>query len=455
MVGIEDLLMALIGTGVLSDELTLAEEPQVIGGEVEGEIGAGGIFGGNAVAIGLEGDAELTVGASGLNAGTVIGMKGQGQAVGFVGGEESDGLFSGLGMDADVGDGFHPDSRLAVEIDKAVEVQSIEEVAFDVAAAVFDAAFFVRGADVAGFDGKAIMSGEIGILGMRDRGAVSGMIEDGGLAVIDDDGAGDGAEVFEGIFLCGKEVFERLFEGELDVEHAAVAEDHDEGIEAALEVAERDGATSGEVDLGGLAGGEGEGEEGGVFRGSNSAQVIAEDGAFSRIPLGLKSLEDLGNGKIVVLERQADHGFIGIEFTGAVGALGPRIPFLVEVLADGVPMEAEFRGDLPDGETEVLPAFLDLTKGVIIDHGSGSWFWVEELGKNGSEGLRRRSSFRGGKRHRLVSGEGVLWGGSARRRRIPLARRRAGGVEKGEIIGRDEFENLVKGWLIGDQAAAE
>ena len=59
VIGVEEILMALIGAGVLRDELSLAEAAQMIGGEVEREIGAGSVLGGDAVAIGLEGDACL------------------------------------------------------------------------------------------------------------------------------------------------------------------------------------------------------------------------------------------------------------------------------------------------------------------------------------------------------------------------------------------------------------
>ena len=64
---------------------------------------------------------------------------------------------------------------------------------------------------------------------------------------------GDAAEEGEGVFLAGKEVFETLFEGEFEVEHAAVAEDHDKGVEPAAVVADEEVAAGGEVDWGGFA----------------------------------------------------------------------------------------------------------------------------------------------------------------------------------------------------------
>lgn len=265
VIGVEEVLIFLVGAGMLGDESVAAEKAQVIGSGVESEVGAGGILGGDAVAIGLEGDAELAGRAGGLNAGAVVVMNGEGAQVFFLGGEEGDGLFFGVGVEADVGDGVHPGTGVTVEFGEGGDVESVEKVALDVADPVFDTAFFLGLADVAGLNGEVVMGGEIGLAGMGDGGAVKGMGEDGGFAVVDDDFFGDAAEIGEGVFLGGEEVFGALAEGEFDGEHAAVTEDGDEGVEAALAVADGDGADGGEIDLGGFAGSERKGEESGLF----------------------------------------------------------------------------------------------------------------------------------------------------------------------------------------------
>ena len=144
--------------------------------------------------------------------------------------KELDGRLFGLGVDADVGDGILPFLAADVGVGEGNDGQAVEEIFLDVTDAVFDAAFFVGFADVAGGDGEAVMGGEIEVAGMKDDRAMSGMFKDGGFAVIDDDTLGDTAEESEGVFLAGKEVFETLFEGEFEVEHAAVAEDHVSGV---------------------------------------------------------------------------------------------------------------------------------------------------------------------------------------------------------------------------------
>ena len=117
------------------------------------------------------------------------------------------------------------------------QLQSGEEVFLHVTDGVFDAAFFVGFAHVAGAGLEAVMGGEVQIAGIEDGAFAEAMAQHAGLEVVDEDDAGRAAEELQGVVVAGEEVFHGLAAGELDIGHAAVAEDHDEKGEAAAGVA--------------------------------------------------------------------------------------------------------------------------------------------------------------------------------------------------------------------------
>jgi len=112
-----------------------------------------------------------------------------------------------------------------------------EEVFLHIAHAVFDAAFFVGFAHVAGAGFKAVMGGEVEVAGIEDGAFAERMFEHPGLEVVDEDDAGRAAEKLQRILVAGEEVFHGLAAGELHVGHAAVAENHDEKRESAARCA--------------------------------------------------------------------------------------------------------------------------------------------------------------------------------------------------------------------------
>jgi len=66
---------------------------------------------------------------------------------------------------------------------------------------------------------------------------------------------------FERVLVAGQEVFLRFPAGELDVNHPAMAQNHDEKREAAASVPDRDRAGATPVNLGGFPRREGQGQE--------------------------------------------------------------------------------------------------------------------------------------------------------------------------------------------------
>ena len=75
---------------------------------------------------------------------------------------------------------------------------------------------------------------------------------------------GNAAKELKGVLMAGQEVFHGLGDGELDIQHAAVAQDHDKEAQPALRLPHRDRAERAPIDLGTLAGGKGQREKGGL-----------------------------------------------------------------------------------------------------------------------------------------------------------------------------------------------
>jgi len=78
----------------------------------------------------------------------------------FSGSKRAAGFLIGLAVDTNVGDGVAPLDGGGVEGRKGRDFQSVKEVLFDVADAVFDPALFVAFANIAGRGLEAIMSGK-------------------------------------------------------------------------------------------------------------------------------------------------------------------------------------------------------------------------------------------------------------------------------------------------------
>ena len=113
--------------------------------------------------------------------------------------------------------------------------------------------------------------------------------------------------------MTGEEVLQALADGELDVEHAAVAQDHHKEAQAPAGVADGHRAVAAPVDLGALAGGEGKGQVGWALRWPDGAHVVLDDTVAAGIALLADPHQDLGGGKGMGLEQAGDLGFEGVE----------------------------------------------------------------------------------------------------------------------------------------------
>ena len=105
------------------------------------------------------------------------------------------------------------------------------------------------------------MTGEIEIAGIELGRLAAHVSEHRRAQVIDHDLAGH-AQGVEGIDVGGQEVLHALGQGEFHIELAAVGQHHDEERQAPARLPHGDAAPLPPVDLGHLAGGEGQGQEG-------------------------------------------------------------------------------------------------------------------------------------------------------------------------------------------------
>src|SRR5712691_8286822 len=113
------------------------------------------------------------------------------------------------------------------------DLQPGEEVLFDVAYAIFHPTFFIPLADIARSNGKAAVVGKVEILGIEHRRFAHGALEDGGFEIIDHDFVGDATKKLKGMLMAGQKVLHGLGDGELDIHHTAVAQDHDKEAQLA------------------------------------------------------------------------------------------------------------------------------------------------------------------------------------------------------------------------------
>ena len=139
---------------------------------------------------------------------------------------------------------------------------------------------------VAGGDGEAEVVGEVLVARVQDGRFADDAPQDRGLKVIYHGLGHNPAEEGEGVGVAGQEVLHCLGEGELDIQHAAVAEHHDEEAEPSARVAHVDRSELAPVHLGAFARGEGQRQEGRRRGGANLADVVLDD----RHPAGVAGL---------------------------------------------------------------------------------------------------------------------------------------------------------------------
>src|SRR6516162_2772747 len=131
-------------------------------------------------------------------------------------------------MDPNVGDRVHPLARGGIERIQAMrQFQAVEEIFLYVPDTGFDAAFFVWPSHVTSTWLEAVVCCKIEVSGMKERLFAAGMVQHGGLGIVDEYFKGNTAEELEGVLMSAQEVFGSFTETKLEVTKAAVAKHHD------------------------------------------------------------------------------------------------------------------------------------------------------------------------------------------------------------------------------------
>jgi hypothetical protein len=202
---------------------------------------------------------------------------------------------------------------------------------------------------VAGDDSEAGMAGEIQIVGIEQRGGSGQAPQHRRLQVVHHD-----LKEGKGVLVAGEELLHGLGEGELHIPHAAVAEHHDKERQLAAGFAHGHRAVVAPVDLGALAGGEGQGQEGRGPAWTHRAHVILHDGVAPLEAVLAQALEDLLGAVGVGLQPLADVGFAGIELACARCGLAWAKARLGNPLGHRAPIQAQGLSDLLDLQGALL-----------------------------------------------------------------------------------------------------
>jgi hypothetical protein len=171
VIGIADVLVAIIAAEVGGDEFLVVIDEQLIGVNLQAQF-LGGVEGRHGVTVGVQHDATAAIGAGRTDDGAVVGQRWQGFEVGLFLGEVFLGFTASFAVEANVGDGVEPLPEGGMEGGEAGDVQAVEEVLFHVADARFDAALLVGAFDRARDGLEAVVVSKVQVAGM-ELGALS------------------------------------------------------------------------------------------------------------------------------------------------------------------------------------------------------------------------------------------------------------------------------------------
>jgi hypothetical protein len=176
------------------------------------------------------------------------------------------------------------------------------------------------------------------------------------------------AEKGEGVGVGGQEVLHGLRDGELQVHHAAVAQHHHKEAQAAGGITNMDRAELAPVDLGAIAGSEGQRQEGRRLGRADLVDVVLDDADAAAVAAFTQTLEDLG-GRIRMGFEPADNLlFIGIELAGTRRSLSRAELVGGQPPGDGLGMQMQLAGDLPGRQMAVVMVVADLAVQFVVNH---------------------------------------------------------------------------------------
>jgi len=368
VIGVADVLAAVVATGVRGDQFFAEEKDEPVRVNFEGELLAG-VEAGDGIEVGVKGDAAAAAGGDGLDDGGVMGLRWQRAQGGFLPGRKQlNGFAMGFAVDADIGHLAQPLVCGGAQCRKAGNVQAVEEVAFDIADGVFDAAFFIGLAHAAGDGAEAVMGGKVQIPGMKQGGRAQGMAQHAGLEVVNHDFPGDAAEKVEGPLMAGEEPFHALAQRKLDVQEAAVTEHHDEKGEAAAGRSHRHPTRAAPVNLGTFARGKGQGQISGFADRTQQLDQLLEDAVTAVIALGFELLEDLLAGIGMAFQERDDPALEGIELAGPPALAAGKVMVARHPFGHRLGIQFQPGGDLRGREVLLVGQLADLAETFVTDH---------------------------------------------------------------------------------------
>ena len=227
MIRILDVLVAVIAARMAGDQLVVMIEADPVGIGFQRQLSAG-ILGRHRVAVGIERHAELARCPDLGDGGDVEAVMGQRVEIGPLIFETHNRLLAGLAVDAHVGHRVEPVPGCRMNRGKIGDIQSGQQVLFDIADTVFHTPFFVALAHIAGRDGKTVMSGKVQVFGVEHRRRSHNALEHGTFKIVDHDSLGNPAEELKGVLMTSQKMLHGLGDGKLDIHQPAVAKDHDE-----------------------------------------------------------------------------------------------------------------------------------------------------------------------------------------------------------------------------------
>lgn len=250
-------------------------------------------------------------------------------------------------MRADVGDGVAPMVGVPGEEWPGCDGAPGEETDADVADTGFDFAFFPARANVAGDRFKEVSAGEVHKARVKTNvPAHAG--KDDGLQIVVEDFLGDPSEKVKSMDVAGEEILEALGEGEFQVDHAGVREDHHKAGEFTQGGSNAQCPTVGPVDLGLFAweGFDTEEDVGGFW--AEDAKVALDNGDPSRIAHPPQFGEELDGGKVRIFFDSL--GQVCFEWVKLGGAkchdAGRRGVLESQGATDGLTIHVKFSGNV-------------------------------------------------------------------------------------------------------------
>ena len=167
--------------------------------------------------------------------------------------------------------------------------------------------------------------------------------------------------------MAGQEVFLALAEGELDVEHAAVAQDHDEEAQAPACVTHGDHLPTAPVDLRALSRRKGQGQVRLLAAWPDLLDVVLHDRDPAVEALVAQQGQDLHRRIGVFLEHAHDLALEGIEHAGAFDALARPVR-LLQPLAHRARRQPQGAGDLRGAQAVAFRQLLQPAPLLVVDH---------------------------------------------------------------------------------------